>query len=67
MGPRDGEDAADCGPQPPVSGGGWQAGQVEGDRERGAENVAVRGDDSGGEVPGVNVDGHDWSLPQVAQ
>jgi len=61
--PCDGEQAADGGPQPPVPRRCSQADQVDGDRDRDAENVAVRRDYGGGQVPGVDVDGHHRGLP----
>ena len=44
-------------PQPPIAGGGSQAGQFEGDRDRAAHWVARRIDHHGSEVPSVDIDG----------
>jgi hypothetical protein len=61
---RYGEQAADGCPDPPVPRSGWQAAQFEWDRDGNVENVAVRRDNGGGEVPDVDVDSHDRGLPQ---
>ena len=56
---RGGDEAADRGPQPPVTGSGGQPGQVERDGGRGAQHVAVRREDRDGEMRDVDVHGDD--------
>jgi len=51
----------------PVAGRGWESGQAQADRYRGAENVSARGDDGGREVAVVDVDGRGRVLPQPVQ
>jgi len=55
--PGGGDQGADGGAQAPVAGGSGEPGQVQGNGGRGAEDVAVRRDDGGGEVAAVDVDG----------
>src|SRR6185437_15942624 len=62
-----GDKARDRGSQVPVAGGGRQPRQAEGDRGRGAQDVAVRGEDGGVEVAVIDVDGHHRVPPQVIQ
>ena len=64
---RGGDQGADGGAQVPVAGGGRQPGQVQADGGRGAEDVAVRRDDGGGEVAVVDVDRHHRACPQLVQ
>jgi hypothetical protein len=64
VGFRCGDEAADGGSQPPVSGYGREAGEVEEYSDRLAEDIAIWRDHGDGEVPGVEVDCHDWCLPQ---
>ena len=63
---RGGDEGADRGQQPPVTGGGGQRPGRAGCRP-GAEDVAVRRDDRDGEMPGVDVDRHNRVPPQLAQ
>jgi hypothetical protein len=55
-GRRGGDQGADGGAQVPVPGARRQPGQGEGDGGRGAQDVAVRRDDRGGEMTVVDVD-----------
>jgi hypothetical protein len=62
-----GDEGADRGPQPPVAGGGGPPGQLQRHRERHAEHVPVRCDDSDRQVAGVQVDGHHRVGPEFGQ
>lgn len=53
--------------QMPVAGGRRQAGQVQTEGGRDAQDVAVWRDDRHCEMTVVDVDGHDWVLPQFIQ
>jgi hypothetical protein len=59
MAPGSRDEDADGGAEAPVAGGGGQPGQVQGNRERGAGDVAVGREDGGLQVAGVDVDGYD--------
>jgi hypothetical protein len=60
------DEIADGRPEPPVPGRGGQAGQVERDRDGDPDNVAVRSDNSDGEVSYVKINGRDRGLSQFA-
>ena len=62
-----GQDARDCGPQPPVPSASGQARQWQGDGERDADLVAIRVQHRHREVPGVHVHRNDGALPGPRQ
>ena len=62
-----GNESGDGGSQPPVPGRCRLPGQVQANDRRGAEDVAVRRDDGGGEVADVDVDGHHGMPAELVQ
>ena len=57
------DEGADRGAYPPVALRPWQPRQHEEHRHRAAPRVPVRSDDPRGQVPVIEVDGEDGTLP----